>query len=596
MSIYDKSSLVLIPSGTKTGKVFSQKPVSGDGDFTFTRASAATRVNADGNIEKETQNLFYQSNNFSSGFWLQSGSVTGGQTDRNGGSDAWIVSSVLGSALIGYQTITLSGVYTFSIYVKINASNGFGIGFGSLSNAARFDISDTTKTSAVTETGLISSSQEYVGNNFYRLSITANMSGSTQMRMYLTTADGTASDTNGGTQIVQDAQLEQGLVARDYIETTTPVYGGITDNTPRLDYTDSSCPALLLEPLRTNSITSSEYFGNWNTISNVTLNHNNDNSPEGVQNATQVVPNTSNANHFLDKSGFNRTNGEYITTTIYAKANGYDYLYLSLSASRLYGVFDISNGVVMLTNSNTTDFINDSGNIEAVGNGWYRCTLIGQAQNTNATYLRVSCAPTSSNTHTPTYAGDGTSGVLIYGVQVETNASYATSYIPTYGSSVSRVQDNPNELINVSTNGILNNYNSTAFIHIKKNLGTTGLTRFLALYSASGNNPRILLYAGNNATFFNLNLQYRVSGQSDVGDFMGTFNNDEEIKVALVLNGTTMTSYVNGVKKNTNTIVQGADIEKLVLDDAGELSHLVSKLLLFPSALTDQEAIDLTTI
>ena len=68
-SIYDKSSLVLIPSGTKTGKVFSQKPVSGDGDFTFTRASAATRVNADGNIEKETQNLITYSNTFSS--WNQ---------------------------------------------------------------------------------------------------------------------------------------------------------------------------------------------------------------------------------------------------------------------------------------------------------------------------------------------------------------------------------------------------------------------------------------------------------------------------------------------------------------------------------------------
>ena len=51
---------------------------------------------------------------------------------------------------------------------------------------------------------------------------------------------------------IQDAQLEQGLVARDYIETTTTaVEGGITDNVPRLDYTDSSCPALLLEPQRT---------------------------------------------------------------------------------------------------------------------------------------------------------------------------------------------------------------------------------------------------------------------------------------------------------------------------------------------------------
>src|SRR5210317_286468 len=92
-NIYDKSSLVLIPSGTKTGKIFSQKPVSGDGDFTFTRASAATRVNADGNIEKETQNLLLQSNQFDT-TWTSvttNASVTSGQTDPNGGSTAWLV-------------------------------------------------------------------------------------------------------------------------------------------------------------------------------------------------------------------------------------------------------------------------------------------------------------------------------------------------------------------------------------------------------------------------------------------------------------------------------------------------------------------------
>ena len=60
-----------------------------------------------------------------------------------------------------------------------------------------------------------------------------------------------------GNIYIQDAQLEYGLVARDYIETTTAaVEGGITDNVPRLDYTDSSCPALLLEPQRTNAFTS----------------------------------------------------------------------------------------------------------------------------------------------------------------------------------------------------------------------------------------------------------------------------------------------------------------------------------------------------
>jgi hypothetical protein len=44
-------SLAMIPQAYKSGKVYSQLPVSGDGDFDFTRASSATRVNKDGLIE-----------------------------------------------------------------------------------------------------------------------------------------------------------------------------------------------------------------------------------------------------------------------------------------------------------------------------------------------------------------------------------------------------------------------------------------------------------------------------------------------------------------------------------------------------------------
>ena len=86
MSIYDKASLVLIPSGTKTSKVYSQKPTSGDGDFTFSRSTAATRVNADGVIEKETQNLLLQSNNFGNTWNNVNTSETSGQSGYDGSS------------------------------------------------------------------------------------------------------------------------------------------------------------------------------------------------------------------------------------------------------------------------------------------------------------------------------------------------------------------------------------------------------------------------------------------------------------------------------------------------------------------------------
>ena len=108
-----------------------------------------------------------------------------------------------------------------------------------------------------------------IGSGWYRCSMAFNAS-TTGVYIYPATADEDVSQTSGNIYI-QDAQLEQGLVARDVITTTTSaVEGGITDNVPRLDYTDSSCPALLLEPQRTNLIAQSEYFGaKWTLIQSV---------------------------------------------------------------------------------------------------------------------------------------------------------------------------------------------------------------------------------------------------------------------------------------------------------------------------------------
>jgi hypothetical protein len=45
MSYFDDASLVMIPSGYKTSKVYSVKPTDGTGDLTFTRSNdTATRV------------------------------------------------------------------------------------------------------------------------------------------------------------------------------------------------------------------------------------------------------------------------------------------------------------------------------------------------------------------------------------------------------------------------------------------------------------------------------------------------------------------------------------------------------------------------
>src|SRR5210317_1299450 len=99
MSLIDLASLVLAPTATKEGKVYSAIPDTGEGDMTFTRGSAATRVNSAGLIEKERANLLLQSNTFDT-TWssVLTANVVGGQSGYDGSSDAWTLETQSGQA------------------------------------------------------------------------------------------------------------------------------------------------------------------------------------------------------------------------------------------------------------------------------------------------------------------------------------------------------------------------------------------------------------------------------------------------------------------------------------------------------------------
>jgi hypothetical protein len=91
MSYFEDASLVLIPSAVKISKAYSIKPTDGTGDLTFTRtADTATRVASNGLIERVRTNLLTYSNDFSNAAWTKvRATLTGGQSDPFGGTDAW---------------------------------------------------------------------------------------------------------------------------------------------------------------------------------------------------------------------------------------------------------------------------------------------------------------------------------------------------------------------------------------------------------------------------------------------------------------------------------------------------------------------------
>ena len=547
MSLYDKASLVLIPSGTKAGTVYSQKPTSGDGDFDFTRSTYATRVNSQGLIEKERSNLLTHSNNFSDSDWVQiSTTRTGGQLGYDGSNDAWELVRSSGGTLILNQSQSLSGVYTFSCYVKINAISGFGIGFGG-SNYGLFNISDSSQTSVVLSSNLVDSSIQYVGNNFYRISVTANGSFS-EVRFILASADGTSTSILGGTHIVQDAQLEQGLVATDYIETTTSaVYTGITDNVPRLDY-DGDCPSLLLEPSRTNEVEYSEYMeaSIWQKQSGVTVvsNTSDTTSPEGKYNANKITSTDGATGVYINT--FSKTTD--IVRTVYMKGE---------------------NGGESIT---IKDGSGSGGQTNvALTTEWVRYEHKTTSDGNNYQGMFLDDIPT-------------TSAIYVYGAQIE-EGSYATSYIPTYGITITRAAETAN---NCGAAQDFNDDEGVLFVEIAA-LANDGSNRRISLSDGTTSNEIVLGYhnASNEIRFFSTNNGIVYSSNNLINNVL-EFN-----RVAFKYKQNDFSVWINGEKideSNIGNVSSGLNqIRFEEGDGSNDFYGKVKELKVYTETLNDAE-------
>lgn len=571
-SIYDKASLVLIPSGTKTSKVYSQKPTNGDGDFTFSRSTAATRVNASGNIEKETQNLLLHSNSFDDAIWSHGSiTLTGGQAGYDGSNNAWELNKAAAAYVALFQAISNSNVVTGTFYVKAGTLTTAALYSSTFTTPNAFAHFDLTNGNLLSSAGIVDASSEDVGNGWWRLSMVVSK-GISNFRIYPDWSGSTA-----GTIYVQDAQLEQGLVARDYIETTTTaIYGGITDNVPRLDY-QGSCPALLLEPQRTNLVPHSEYFGDWGTFrSSITAND--ATSPENYTNSYKLIQQSGETTSGGIFKGISVATSTAYTYSFFAKAAGYNWCYARVihSSDNFYAWFDLDNGVV----GNTTGS-GVTSSIEDYGSGWYKCSIT-YTSTTTLSNLHIYIA--DSNGSGTLSNPDGVKGIHIYGAQLE-QGSYATSYIPTYGSAVTRNQDAPNmQLDNLKTKNILSDKFTIMFEFKDWDRG------------ASAGQISYIYNTGGQAAFYVYGGSIGVHTPS--GDQYATFP-EADGKFAIVYDGTNVQLYKNGAKYGSSYTASArwADAVAYRVYVSGATAKIkYNQMLMFPTALTDQEAIDLTTI
>lgn len=364
----------------------------------------------------------------------------------------------------------------------------------------------------------------------------------------------------------------------DVVRATTATYVGSDGliktalaNEVRFDYTNGSCPSILVEEQRTNLFLRSEEFNEAVWIKSVsTISANATTAPDGSLTADKFIANATNSTHQLLQA----TDSNAYVFSVYAKAGEETVFSMWIANASKRAEFNLATGTIPLstvTNSTIVD----------VGNGWYRCSVYDTLPSTTyRIYGRTG----------EVYLGNGVDGLFLWGAQLEAG-SYATSYIPTVASAVTR---NADVISKTGISSLIGQTEGTLFIDFNnQNLNSTLLclnknnTNSLFLTTPGGTSISARAYANS------------VSISATIGGYT-TFN--QKIKVCFKYGSFGLKLFVNGELKATNTspIVFTASLSSLNLNDDVVLnSNSTIKnngVLIFPTQLTDAQCLSLTTL
>lgn len=208
------------------------------------------------------------------------------------------------------------------------------------------------------------------------------------------------------------------------------LYEVVAVNQPRFDYDPITkvLKGLLFEEQRTNIATYSGAMSNWNRT-RVDVRPNAAISPDGSLTAVKLVSDTVADWHYATCPSFTVPTGTTYSQSVYAKAGEWPRIRLGFLNTNIFGgapVFDLTTG---------TRVSGNVGEITPVGDGWYRCTFEATSKIAGSSAMSINsvkAGETDANT-----AGDGVSGIYVWGAQVETGGS-VSSHILTDATFTSR--------------------------------------------------------------------------------------------------------------------------------------------------------------
>ena len=529
MSLLDTASLIVTPNGYKEGKLYSVIPSDGSGDLSVTRATTATRVNSAGLVELVPYNLNTNSENFTTS-WGNDGTSTTTNNFTTAPNGTMTAAKVVANFANGYAYKSLPvavGTYTLSFYVKASAATTISIDFNDIGAGVFGQVFNLT-------------------TEWQRVSFTHNVTiGSNLFISY------------SGLQLGVDyyiwgAQLVEGSTAKDYQKTETRL------NIPRLDYSNGTCPSLLVEPQRTNLALYSSSFDNAAWLQSIpsgtiTITPNYSISPDGTQNADRFV--YSGGSSFAGL--FQLLSHSSNVISIYVKSNtGSNQIF------RLWG----------------NDFSQASANLTAT-----------------TEWQRFDFAVTGSGIKGVGFATDTSGSALdisVYGFQFEAG-SYATSYIPTTSASVTR---NADVISKTGISSLIGQTEGTMFFDVYAQLNTAD-EQDLSISDGTGNNRAIIRLTSSGTIrgigVFGGNLEFNIGGSA--------YTTGTRYKIALAYKNNDVALYVNGTSQGTSssTTISGT-LSRLGFDVFTNGAQIIcsptNAVALWETRLTNTQLAQLTSI
>lgn len=364
---------------------------------------------------------------------------------------------------------------------------------------------------------------------------------------------------------------------KDGLVETVPV------NVPRLDYLKGNCPTLLLEASSTNHVPYSQPTAGgqgWTTNLSPVSSYNTDIAPDGTKTAQSYETNATSEGKYLTTTIANLA-GEYWTASFFVKSkSGFGLIETQFTGTGINGTkifqWDVKNGLIISAPTGGTS------TIEYYGNGWYRL---------NATYL----ADFDGSLRSAIYAnGDSPQTYLWWGAQLE-KSSCVTSYIPTFGSAVTRNTDNcTNALSSTLYNGM--EHRGSLYFSFYNIIDRRSFKSLSLSNSSTSNRVLFRQNGASDITAYILNstgtktaLSYSISSGE-------TF-----FKVCLTWEQDSCVLYVNGAKITqdlTVDLTSNLPYTDFSFDGGGNGGDLLTarykEVKIYNEVLTEAEAIELT--